>query len=189
MTVTVLQLALAYAALANGGDLWVPELVERVETAAGRVVAEYPPRLRRHVEVSKKALAAVRRGLWSVVNEKKGTAYSTKDADLAVAGKTGTAQVGKLNRNQGEGGWDPERDHAWFAGYAPANDPKIAFVVLVEHGGHGGRVAAPVAMQIVRGYFGQPEGNPVTQAVGTFGGDDAEVDVEPVGAAPGGAKP
>jgi penicillin-binding protein 2 len=178
VTVTVVQLALAYAALANGGDLWVPQIVERVESASGRVVAEYPPRLRRHIEVQPRSLAAVKRGMWSVVNEKKGTAYSTQDADLAVAGKTGTAQVGKLNRNQGEGGWDPERDHAWFAGYAPANAPKIAFVVLVEHGGHGGRVAAPVAMQIVRGYFGGADGLE-QQAAGSFGDDDAAADLEP----------
>ena len=179
VTVTVLQLALAYAALANGGDLWVPQIVERVETAGGDAVAEYPPRLRRHIDIARSALAAVKRGLWSVVNEKKGTAYSTRNADVAVAGKTGTAQVGKLYRNRSEVGWDPERDHAWFAGYAPASDPKIAFVVLVEHGGKGGRVAAPVAMEIVRGYFGHSDGKEVEQTVGTFADDDATADVEP----------
>ena len=52
-------------------------------------------------------------------------------------------------------GWHPHRDHAWFAGYAPASEPKIALVVLVEHGGSGGKVAAPVAKKIVDGYFGK----------------------------------
>src|SRR5262249_49627992 len=75
--------------------------------------------------------------------EKKGTAYSVHDAELAVAGKTGTAQVGKLYRHGNETGWDPDRDHAWFAGYAPASDPKIAFVVMVEHGGRAGGGAPP----------------------------------------------
>src|SRR5262249_43122845 len=143
VTVTVLQLALAYAALANGGDLWVPQIVERVETASGGVVAEYPPRLRRHIDLSRKALAAVARGMWGAVNQKKGTAFAARDDELSVAGKTGTAQVGKLYRNRTEVGWDPERDHAWFAGYAPAQNPRISFVVLIEHGGMGGRIAAP----------------------------------------------
>jgi penicillin-binding protein 2 len=175
VTVTVLQLALAYGALANGGDLWVPQIVERVETASGGVVAEYPPRLRRHVDVSRRSLAAVARGMWGAVNQKKGTAFAARDDGLSVAGKTGTAQVGKLYRSKNEVGWDPERDHAWFAGYAPAQNPKIAFVVLIEHGGHGGKVAAPVAMDIVRGYFGEKADVP---PVGAFGDDDARVDGE-----------
>jgi len=124
-----------------------------------------------------------------VVNEKKGTAYSTRNTDPVVAGKTGTAQVGKLYRNRDDKGWDPERDHAWFAGYAPANDPKIAFVVLVEHGGKGGRVAAPVAMDVVRGYFGQESGKVIEQTVGTFADDDAAADVEPTPRAPEPAAP
>jgi penicillin-binding protein 2 len=179
VTVTVLQLALAYGALANGGDLWVPQIVARVETAAGRVVADYPPRLRRHIELGKAHLAAVARGMWGAVNEKKGTAFAARDALLSVAGKTGTAQVGRLNRQQGEGGWDPERDHAWFAGYAPAQEPKIAFVVLVEHGGHGGKVAAPVAMAIVRGYFGNAVAAELADLPGTLVDDEGQADVEP----------
>src|SRR5262249_43462755 len=135
-----------------------------------------PPRLRRHVDIPGAALATVRKGFWGAVNEKKGTAYSVHDPELAVAGKTGTAQVGKLYRHGSETGWDPERDHAWFAGYAPANDPKIAFVVMIEHGGRGGRIAAPVAMEIVRGYFGQAA---AMTAAGAFGDDDASADVEP----------
>ena len=130
------------------------------------------------------AQATVARGFWGAVNEKKGTAYGAHDTDLAVAGKTGTAQVGKLYRHADEGlGWDPTRDHAWFAGYAPANDPKIAFVVLVEHGGRGGRMAAPVAMAIVRGYFGLPDGKAPAETAGTFGDTDADADP------PGGGSP
>ena len=165
--VTVLQLALAYAALANGGNLWVPQLVERVETAAGKVVAEYPPRLRRRLEVAGRTLALVRRGLWGVVNDPKGTAFAARPDGITVAGKTGTAQVRKLTRQPDEArGWHPLRDHAWFAAYAPAEDPKIAVVVLVEHGGKGGHVAAPVAMEILRGYFQtvNPMANPAAPA-------------------------
>jgi penicillin-binding protein 2 len=149
--VTVVQLALAYAALANGGNLWVPQIVERVETAAGQTIVEYPPTLRRKVHVSARALREVARGHWGTVNDPHGSAYAARIAGIDAAGKTGTAQLRKLTK-QSAGGWDPARDHAWFAGYAPAGDPEIAVVVLVEHGGRGGQVAAPVAMEIFRAY-------------------------------------
>src|SRR5262249_31689813 len=71
---------------------------------------------------------------------------------LEVAGKTGTAQIRKLVRGDKSSEWDPERDHAWFAGYFPAQRPEIAFVVLIEHGGHGGQTAGPVAMEVVDAY-------------------------------------
>jgi penicillin-binding protein 2 len=178
--VTVLQLALAYAALANGGQLWVPQLALRVETAEGKVVAEYPPRLRRRVEVSHHSLELVQRGLYGVVNEAKGTAHGARVAGLSVAGKTGTAQVRKMTRQAASGEWNPTRDHAWFAGYAPADDPRIAVVVLVEHGGKGGYVAAPVAMEIIKAWteLSAPSAPPVAA-------EDDEPRDEPVPAAAG----
>jgi penicillin-binding protein 2 len=153
--VTVLQMALAYAAIANGGKLWLPQIVERVESPDGKVVEEFPPRVRRDVAVSAESLAIIRSGLCGVVADPKGTAYRARSHRVEVAGKTGTAQVyrgGRIGKD------DPplpyERvDHAWFAGYAPAAKPRIAFAVLVEHGGHGGSVAAPVAMEIIDNYF------------------------------------
>jgi penicillin-binding protein 2 len=149
--VTVVQLALAYAALANGGNLWVPQIVERVESASGQVIAEYPPTLRRKVHISARALREVARGLWGTVNDPHGSAYTHRIPGIEAAGKTGTAQVRKLTK-QSAGGWDPFRDHAWFAGYYPASDPEIAVVVLIEHGGKGGQVAAPVAMEVFRAH-------------------------------------
>jgi penicillin-binding protein 2 len=149
--VTVLQLALAYAALANGGNLYIPQIVDRVETAEGKVVQDYLPRLRHRVQATSHAMAVVAHGMWGTVNDPKGTAYSARLANIEVAGKTGTAQVRKLRPQAGEE-WQ-FRHHAWFAGYAPANAPEIAVVVLIEHGGHGGQVAAPVATEIVKGYF------------------------------------
>jgi penicillin-binding protein 2 len=153
-TVTVLQLALGYAALASGGQLYEPQLVKRIETAGGRAVADYPPRLRREAQVSPRSVELVKRGLFAAVNLRRGTAYASRIPEIPVAGKTGTAQVGKLYRDIKEVGWNPEYDHAWFAGYAPADHPEIAFAVLIEHGGHGGAAAAPIAMEVVRGYFG-----------------------------------
>jgi penicillin-binding protein 2 len=157
--VTVMQLALAYAAIANGGELYVPQIVQRIETASGKVVAEYAPTLRRHIKASERVLEILRQGMRAVVNEEGGTAHKANSDIVEYAGKTGTAQVlGRRRRREADEqpmqGWDPRRDHAWFAGYAPANDPEIAVVVLIEHGGHGGKAAAPVAREIFEGYFG-----------------------------------
>ena len=150
--VTLLQMVTLYAAIANGGKLWLPQIVERVESQDGQALEEFAPRVRRELAVSPESLAIVRQGLVGVVNESKGTAFKVRNKDpndVEVAGKTGTAQVGT---GKGEGGYEAAT-HAWFIGYAPAGRPKIAFAVLVEHGGHGGDVAAPLAMEIVRNYF------------------------------------
>jgi penicillin-binding protein 2 len=147
--VTLLQMATLYAAIANGGKLWLPQIVERVESPEGRVLEEFAPRVRRELAVSPETLATVRQGLVGVVNESKGTAYRARLQDIEVAGKTGTAQV---QSGQGSGAYE-SGTHAWFVGFAPAGRPKIAFAVLVEHGGHGGDVAAPPAMEIINNYF------------------------------------
>jgi penicillin-binding protein 2 len=151
--VTVLQMALLYATIANGGKLWLPQVVERIESPAGQVIEEFPPRARRDVAVSAESLALLRRSLQGVVSDKRGTAHRARSAKFEVAGKTGTAQAAA--RRKGE---DPplpyeQLDHAWFAGFAPAGKPRIAFAVLLEHGGHGGDAAAPVAVEIVDNYL------------------------------------
>lgn len=156
--VTVLQLATAYAALANGGDLYVPQVVQRIETAGGDTVVEYQPKLRRKVDVSPENLALMKRGMWMVVNELGGTAFEyARSESVVYAGKTGTAEVrGRRRRRANHSslqGWHPHRSHAWFAGYAPAENPEIALVVLIEHGGVGGKVAGPIAKRIIEGYF------------------------------------
>jgi penicillin-binding protein 2 len=156
---TVVQLVMAYAALANGGRLYVPQVVARVESAGGQLVAEQPPILRRRVSLSPKTQEILREGMWRVVNEPGGTAHQLGRSQLVeIAGKTGTAQVrGRRPKKEEEAAaareWDPHRDHAWFAGWAPAREPEIAIVVLIEHGGSGGKMAAPVAREIIDGYF------------------------------------
>jgi penicillin-binding protein 2 len=151
-TVTVTQLALAYAALANGGTLYQPQVVRSIETSDGTIVQEFPPRVRRIIDIDPERLAFIHRALKGVVNEKKGTANKERLPDVDMSGKTGTAQVTHVTAR----GIDPEktwyfnRDHAWFAGYAPSDSPEIAIVVLVEHGGGGGANAVPVAMRVVR---------------------------------------
>ncbi|HXJ19491.1 MAG TPA: penicillin-binding protein 2 [Polyangia bacterium] len=149
--VTVLQMALAYAAIANGGKLWLPQIVERIESPDGQTVEEFPPRVRREISVAPETLAIIRQAMVGVVNERKGTAYRARlDDNIEVAGKTGTAQV--HGRHTELGGYEAG-DHAWFVGFAPAGKPKIVVSVLVEHGGHGGDVSAPVAMEIIHNYF------------------------------------
>jgi len=156
-TVTPLQLALAYGALANGGTLYSPELVRAVESEDGSVVQDFPPRVRRKVNVKPENLARVTDSLYAVVNEPKGTAYPVRDPALDVAGKTGTAQTAPApmsvleTAKGGMADWY-RANHAWFAAYAPARAPEIAVSLLVEHGGAGPTVAAPIALQIVRDY-------------------------------------
>jgi penicillin-binding protein 2 len=153
--VNLLQLVLAYAAVANGGSLWIPQIVESVNQPDGTVVQEFGPRLRRRIQVSPEHLALLRDALAGVVQDPSGTAYENRVTDVSVAGKTGTAQV-SYTPHPGEDrrqAWYYNRDHAWFTGYAPAEDPQIALVVLVEHGGNGGRNAAPVAMRIASDYL------------------------------------
>jgi penicillin-binding protein 2 len=155
--VSVLQLALAYAAIANGRKLFVPLVVDRVESASGDLVVQYEPQLRHEIKTSDVHLDAIRRGMFEVVNRVGGTAYEyAKSEMLEYSGKTGTAQVKSMKRRDDDESlknWHPDRDHAWFAGFAPSENPQIAFVVLLEHGGSGGKHAGPVGRQIVEAYF------------------------------------
>ncbi|HVV83130.1 MAG TPA: penicillin-binding protein 2 [Kofleriaceae bacterium] len=155
--VTVLQMAMAYTALANGGTLFVPQVVDRVVRADGASVISYQPQVQRQIQIPPEHLAILKRGLWRVVNEPGGTAYPYATSDIvSITGKTGTAEV-KAKRSKKEiqeiRGWHPSGTHAWFAGWAPSDHPEVAVVVLIEHGGTGGKVAGPVAKQILEGWW------------------------------------
>lgn len=153
-TSTPLQIALAYAALGNGGTLFEPQVARSVETSDGQVVQTFEPRERRKVSVRPESLRFVQDALAGVVAEPKGTAYGVRDPNLDVAGKTGTAQTGYVAApgDDPKRAWFYSRDHAWFAAFSPSKNPEIALAVLLEHGGSGPTVAAPLAMQIVRDY-------------------------------------
>ncbi len=169
--VTVVQMAMAYAALANGGTLFVPQVVDRVEASDGHTIVAYQPKVAKEIKTPADALDTWRRGMWKVSNEPGGTAFDHGRFDLVpMAGKTGTAEVRKNHKKEDDlrdiEGWHPTRSHAWFAGWAPAEDPEIAIVVFVEHGGSGGRIAWPIAKQILEAYFSKghpqlaPKGKP-----------------------------
>jgi penicillin-binding protein 2 len=145
LLVTPMQVARLMAAVANGGVLWRPRLVQRVGRGpdvvwsdAGEVVG--------HVELSPMVWAFLRQSLWSAVNE-GGTGAAARIPGLDVAGKTGTAQMIANSRS------DRGQDHAWFASFAPARAPEAVVVVLVERGGKGGQVAAPIARKILNAIF------------------------------------
>ena len=143
--VTPLQMARLMAALGNGGHLLRPQLVERVEAPDGTALREFHPEEQGTLPLRPETLAALRDGLYRVVADERGTAYHVfLNFPIPVYGKTGTAE-----NPQGE-------PHAWFVAFTDAQDPDrpdIALAVLLEHGGSGGNVAAPVARRILEVYF------------------------------------
>ncbi|MEW6433669.1 MAG: penicillin-binding protein 2 [Myxococcota bacterium] len=155
VNVTPLQLAVLYSAIGNGGAVYQPQVVSRIESPEGQVLETFGPKLVRQVPMTPEQHEVLVQGLVSVVNEAGGTATRSRLTEVTMAGKTGTAQVARLGavrlKTQQMDYW--ERDHAWFAAFAPAEDPEITVVVLNEHGGHGGSDAAPTAAAVMRKYF------------------------------------
>ena len=144
--VTPMQVARMMSAVANGGVLWKPRIVQRIERPEQGVVFRDPGHVNGHVELSPVVWAMIRDGLWAVVND-GGTGGQARIPGLDVAGKTGTAQT--IANSKSEKG----QDHAWFAAFAPAKAPEVVVVVLVERGGHGGDAAAPIARKIFNAIF------------------------------------
>ena len=153
VTVTPLQLANMMAAVANGGKLFRPRIVAKVESVDGSTVREYGPELIRTIELKPDTITRVQNALADVV--KSGTGGQARSPVIEVAGKTGTAQViemkGAYLKSEQLSYFN--RDHAWFVSYAPAQSPEIAIAVLVEHGGHGGDAAAPMARKVFEKYI------------------------------------
>ncbi len=142
LLVTPVQMAAMMAAVANGGLRVTPHIVKDA--------AVPPPQ---QLEVEPGALRTIRDALWAVVND-DGTGKEARVPGVDVAGKTSTVQV------IGQKSWldsmtlpFEQRDHAWFASFAPAFDPKLVVVVFVEHGGKGSHVAAPVARALYENFF------------------------------------
>ncbi|HOG12181.1 MAG TPA: penicillin-binding protein 2 [Smithellaceae bacterium] len=169
---TPLQLAQAYAALANGGTLWRPHLVQRIEAPQGGVVREYPPEKKGEIGLDGKIAALLRQALWGVVNENGGTGYAARIAGADVCGKTGTSQVVGLPQDEQARRRKKiaafHKDHALFVCYAPARRPEIVVSVVAEHAGGGGAVAAPIARRILKAYFdGKKNERPRQAAAGS----------------------
>jgi penicillin-binding protein 2 len=157
LIVTPLQVANMTAAVANGGKVFQPHVVryvDRVQPDGSYKRFRVPSRVIHEVQLSPAALKQVRQGLWDVVNAPGGTGGNSRVEGLNVAGKTGSVQVIAYS------GWIKAtslpfkfRDHAWFASFAPADNPQMVVVVFVEHGGAGGADAAPLARLIYESRF------------------------------------
>jgi penicillin-binding protein 2 len=157
LNTTPLQLATLISAVANGGKLHLPRVVERVENIYGEKLKEYPSQETGRADISEKTLRVIQEALLGAINEPRGTGYASALKQVNVAGKTGTAQVVRMATDFKKGDMNRMplkfRDHAWFAAYAPFEDPQIAVAVLVEHGGYGGAAAAPIAKKVIAKYF------------------------------------
>jgi penicillin-binding protein 2 len=176
IAVTPIQVARMMGAVGSGRPLVRPHLARDapIETSPGQ-----------RLSVGGDTLAIVRSALRDVVDH--GTGQRAVVHGVTVAGKTGTAQVFKHSA-----GIDAdelpkhERDHAWFAGYAPADDPRIAFAVVIEHGGHGGTSAAPVVRAVLEVFFSEEFQNPPSpegrrSVVRAVGGEVRDVGPPPAG--------
>ena len=178
MNATPIQLVTFLSAVANGGKIFLPQVVERVENIFGKTLKEYPPVETGRAHVSEKSLHFVQDALMGAVNEPHGTGNASALKDIKVAGKTGTAQVVRMAQDFKKG--DTQRmplkfrDHAWFAAFAPVEDPRIAVIVLAEHGGFGAAAAAPIAKQVFEKYFEQETSAPsrVATTAGVMKHDD-----------------
>lgn len=152
--VTPLQLLNVISSIANGGILYRPQIVERIERTNGKVIKSYPSAPIGKIPLCQENLQLIQHALYGVVYEPHGTGRSARIKGVDLAGKTGTAQVISLSENVKDEDLPHEyRDHAWFVAYAPVENPFISVAVLVEHGGHGASAAAPLAREVIKKYF------------------------------------
>lgn len=161
--VTPLGMLSAYSAIATGGKAMRPRLVRRIVHEDG-AAEEIPESVRAALVFRPDTVRFVRQALSGVVND-YGTGGAAKLPGIEVGGKTGTAQVTgmKGKRVKSEDLAYEFRDHAWFVGFAPVQDPEIAVVALMEHGGHGGSAAAPVVNAVMREYFRRRPAGPAKE--------------------------
>jgi len=157
INVTPLQIAVMTASIANGGILLKPQVLKKVVSQNGEIVLETNPEEKGRTPVGEEITREIMNALVGVVNEPGGTGGAARLDGVIVAGKTGTAQVISLDSKITS---HELNDHAWFTSYAPGDTPEIAVTVLVEHGGKGGAIAAPIAKEIIKAYMKlKEEGN------------------------------
>ncbi len=151
VTVTPLQLATMISAVATG-RIPRPHAVMAVEDDQAGRMKERVVEAGKPLEVSAKTLAFLRESLRGAVYEPHGTGSAARSEIVTIGGKTGTAQVVSAGSPSGRRGGE-NADHAWFVAFAPVEEPRIAVTVLVEHGGHGGAIAAPLARKVIEAYL------------------------------------
>jgi penicillin-binding protein 2 len=171
-----LQMAIAYAALGNGGKIVTPHLGMEVDDAAGRVLKEFDPPIRRHFHIDPTYRSTILEGLHEAAQTPGGTSYSVFGSfGIPVAGKTGTAER------------PPHPYQSWYAVLAPYPNPRIVTVVTIEEGGFGVESAAPAAHTILEAYFakqlkeGAEEGEQSAAGEVAVEGEEAEAGSELTG--------
>jgi len=141
--VTPLQVAVIFAAIANGGALYQPQAVLRVDASPGETELSFAPKETGKLPVTPEDMLVIQKALLEATTGSRGTAKNAfAGFPLKVAGKTGTAEN------------PAEEPHSWFAGHVPADHPQIAIAALVEEAGEGSEAAAPVFRRIAEAYFG-----------------------------------
>jgi len=190
---TPLQVARAFVAMANKGELIEARIVRQFEDVQGNVIRAMTREMTERIPRTDEDMMRIQEGLWRVVNDENGTAFNARIDGLEVAGKTGTAEAAESKSGVSD---EVQRwlkdDHAWFVGYAPARNPEIVVCVFLEHGHSGSKAAAPVAARIFKSYFAhygtalpseEVSPNPITgQGVST--GEENEDDGTDINRAP-----
>lgn len=142
VAVTPFQLARLTSIISNGGYIYEPSIL----------VLKDKPGMTKRLNIHPDNIKEIKRGLFGVVNEPSGTGWAARSSIVEICGKTGTAQVVGIKKDS-RYLREHQRDHAWFVAFAPCDKPDIALSVLVEHGGHGGAAAAPIARRAIEAYM------------------------------------
>ncbi len=154
--VTPMQMVRMLSGLFNGGRLYQPKVIRWVGKNGDKTY-QFTPTLMDRIDAERENVERIKKALVGVVNEQRGTGKRARVKGLTVAGKTGTAQIVNLEKTEDFEEEDEIpvefRDHAWFVAIAPAEDPSLALAILIEHGGHGGSGAAPIAKEMFKAYF------------------------------------
>jgi len=154
LLVSPIQMAVMISSIFNDGYIYQPRLIKEIRPYDKRFEKIFEQK-RRKIKVKAKTLCVVKRSMIHVVEDKNGTGRRARVKGIRVAGKTGTAQLisTKERRSKDKDISNEIRDHAWFVAVAPADNPKIALSIIIEHGGHGGSTAAPIAAKIISEYL------------------------------------
>jgi penicillin-binding protein 2 len=153
LEVTPIQMATFAATIGTGGMVRRPRLIRSREIREGVEEVNQDPKTIRAVPLHARTLQVVKDAMWGVVNE-LGTGARARIAGRDICAKTGTAQVYRASRDVDADKLPKDkRDHAWFVGFAPKDEPRIAWAVFVQNGGHGGTTAAPIARAVLERFF------------------------------------
>ncbi len=154
---TPIQLAMAYATIANGGKLLQPHLIKEIFSSDGTIKKKFSTKVVNTVTVSPETLEHVKKGLYQVVNHRKGTAWWYRGRGIRMAGKSGTSQVRSMSKKELFSRCVDmpykDRHHGIFVAFAPFDNPKVAVATVVEHGCSGSGAAAPVVRNVIETYM------------------------------------